>query len=100
MSMPFSEDELNELVKLIAEPTFKYMMKRVSNNILDDKHNNKMDIAEFLSVLCAAIASIDANALRWMENFYRIQSGQMIDFEKLRIAHTKNLHDQLKIVLQ
>ena len=95
-----TEEEMQEITKTIAEPTFKYMMKRVSNNILDDKHNQKMDINTFLSILCAALASIDANALRWMENFYMIQSGQLLDFEKLKDVHSKNLTSQLKVMLQ
>lgn len=95
-----TEDEMKYLVELIAEPTFKYMMKRVSKHIIDDKEYNRINVNQFLTLLCAAIALIDANALRWMENFYQINSGQLLDFEKLREVHYKNLSLQLKTILQ
>jgi len=100
MTKELTEKEMKELVITLAEPTFKFMMRRVSLKILDDTNHKTISINEFLTVLCATIATIDANALRWMERFYNIECGEKIDFDKLKMVHTKNLYDQLKIILQ
>lgn len=100
MTKEFTEDEMKEILVKIAEPTFKFLLKRINTKILDDETVNKMSLSCFLSILCGALALIDANALRWMENFHELQSGKKLDFDKLRMIHTKNLYKQLESILQ
>lgn len=98
--LDLTPDEIKELVKNIAEPVFKYMMRRVSKEILDNKDCNQMSINSFLSILVVSMATVDANSLRWMEKFYKLKVGEDINFEKLKFAFTKNLYEQLNIALQ
>ena len=99
-AIELTPDEIQALVKTIAEPVFKYMMSRLSKEILDNKDYNNMSINSFLSILIVSMATIDANSLRWMERFYKLKVGEDIVFEKLKFAFTKNLYKQLNIALQ
>ena len=91
--------EVRGLVKLIAAPTFKYMMRRINNNILLNEYQADMSINSFISVVIITIASLDANILKWIEKFYKLKIGQDIDFDKLKFTLTKNLNEQLGVTL-
>ena len=93
------EEHMKYLVELIGKPTLKYMMRRIHNNILSDADNKDMSINTFISIIIASLATIDANFLRWIEQFYREKVGTDIDFDKLRFSLAKNLNEQLGIEL-
>lgn len=94
-----TEEEIKYLVQIVAAPTFKYMMKRINNNILLNSDYADMSLNSFISVLIISIASMDANLLKWIDKFYSVKTGKKIDFEKLKFSLTKNLHEQLGIEL-
>lgn len=98
--LELSEKEINEIIRTIAEPVFRYVMKRIQNKILLDKKRGTMSMNSFLSVFVASMASVDANLFRWAENFYHMKTNQPIDFDKLKITYFKNLNEQLKVILQ
>lgn len=56
-----------------------------------------MSVNTFISILIAALATVDANLLFSTAAFYRVKVGQDIDFEKLRMTHIKNLNEQLGV---
>ncbi len=94
-----SDDEIKDFIKLIGVPTFRYLMKRINNNILLDKSNSDMSINSFISTLVITMASIDANLLKWIAVFYKEKIGKEIDFEKLQSSLIRNLHEQVGIKL-
>lgn len=98
-TLELSEQEVKMLIKNIAAPTFKYMMRRINRNIIQDKKLSQISINTFITILIASLSSIDANTLRWIEKFYKMKLGQDIDFDKLKSSLTIHLHEQLGIEL-
>jgi hypothetical protein len=94
-----TDAELTEVVKLIGAPTFKYLMKRIQNNILLDKKYSDISINSFISAIVIALSSLDANTLTWVSKFYKLKIGKDIDFDKLTSTLKKNIHEQLGITL-
>lgn len=94
-----SDQDIQYLVKLISAPTYKYMMRRINRFILQDKRLADISVNSFINVLVVAVASMDANSLRWIEKFYKMKTGQDINFDTLKFALTKNLNAQLGIEL-
>ena len=94
-----TESEIKDLVKIIGAPTYKYMMKRIQNNILLNDEMADISINSFIAVLIISLSTVDANALRWIEKFYQTQFGEKINFQKLRYALNNHLNEQLNIGL-
>ena len=93
-----SDKELNEIVLKVASPTFKFFMKRIQNEILY-KHKN-IEIVMFCSLFIAIKADIDANALRWLQNSLKLQSGKDLNIEEIRSIFNKRLDECLGTLLQ
>lgn len=93
-----TDEEIKFIIDKVARPTFKYFMKRMNNEVIK-KHGN-MQLNLFMNLFIVTMTNIDANALRWLENFFKIQSGQPLDFEALRTSFYHRLNEQLGIILQ
>jgi hypothetical protein len=96
----FNDDEISNLVRTIAEPTFNYIMRRIRKEIYNHERYSKISLDQYLMVLCATMGSVDANMLRFMQNFAKLQNAQDVDLEILRGVFIKCLYSQLDIVLQ
>lgn len=94
-----SSEEILELIDSIARPTFKYMMKRVSHQIMEKKDHEEMSVDTFISILIAAIAPVNVNLIKWISNFYTIKTGKNIDADRLMNGLIGQINSQLGIVL-
>ncbi len=92
-----SDDEMMELIKIIGKPTLEYMLKRIQNKIILDKHNSEMRVNSFLSVVIGALAVINSSTLNWLSAATKARTGEAINIENLRLALIKNINDQLGI---
>lgn len=90
------QSELDELLRSIAEPTFKYFMKRVENNIINNSDCKNMDVQVFMSIIIHAVSMIAANSTRFAENFYNIKTAKLIDEEALKSKFINTYLEQLK----
>ena len=93
-----TDEEVRHIINRVAAPTFKFFMKRVNNEII--KQHKDMQLNLFINIFIVTMTNIDANALRWIENFFKMQSGQPLDFEALRTSFFHRLNEQLGIILQ
>ncbi len=58
MSKPaeLTEEEFYELVHKIAKPTFKFMLKRINNEVLKGENYKSLDMNHFFNAIVAAMA--------------------------------------------
>lgn len=92
-----SDEKMMELIRIIGKPTLEYMLRRIQNKIILDKHNCSMRVNSFLSVVLGSLAVINARTLSWLSAATKERTGESIDIEKLRMALIKNINDQLGI---
>jgi hypothetical protein len=93
-----NDKEAAILVRRIAEPTFKYLMKRIQKEILNHDDNKDLPLNMFLNIITAAIAENDANILRYLEVFHKISTNREIDFDALKLGFISRLEDNLKVL--
>lgn len=98
--MNLTDEQLNKLISDIARPVFKYMLKRINKEILENDDYKDMDENQFYNVIIACMASIDTNMLRWIENFHKIKTNRELDFQALHAAFINNVNQQLKVILK
>jgi uncharacterized phage protein gp47/JayE len=92
-----SNQEIIEIARIIGEPTFKYMMKRIDKYILSNKKQYDISVNSFIDVFIFSVAALDANMLRWISQWFKLKIGKSIDEEKLRLALMKGINGQLGI---
>lgn len=95
----YENKEIQELIQRISGPTFKYFMKRVKKEIFDTEYRD-LSANAFTTIIVAAMASMDANYFRWIENCYEISSSRKMDFESLKISFITRLNENLKYLTQ
>lgn len=95
-----TQDELKSILLEVAPVTFKFFISRIEKSISGNPDYADISVNSFLSLICAIMASHDANVFRWMETFYFMQIGEKLDDEMLRSTFTLNLYEQLGIKLQ
>jgi len=96
----FDEEEIQQIIRSISEPTFRFIMRRMKKTIYDHERYKQISLAQFMMVITWAMGSVDANMLRFLENFHKLQSGEALDFDMLRTLFVKGLYEQLDVVLQ
>lgn len=89
-------EEAYELIKKIAGPTFKYMMKRVHNEILSDKKYTNVSVNSLISVLMTTLATIDSNLLIWIATVYKNSAKRDVDMNQLINGLILNVTEQVK----
>lgn len=92
-----SEKEIKELVILVAAPVFKYMLKRINKYILSDSTKTDISYNSLINIIIIALASMNANILNWIEEFYYANTGEKLHADKLRFSLMKNINDQMGI---
>ena len=95
----FTDEELMELINSISGPTFKYMMKRISNKIITDKQYDNMPIDKFIAILVSALVPVNVNVINWISNFYTASTNEKIDTEMLIHGFIGQLNSQMGIIL-
>ena len=88
-----TQDEMKRVLMEVAPVTFKYAIRRIKKCILENDEHADVSLNSFLSLVCAIMASHDANMMRWMESFYYMQIGEPLDADRLRTTFTKNLYE-------
>ena len=95
-----SEEEFYELVHEISKPVFRFMMRRITKEVLNNKEYQHLDVNDFFSAIIASMSSIDTNMIRWMQGFYKIKTNANLDQTKLVMSFMRGLQEQLKVVVQ
>jgi len=96
-TLEMSDKDLQYFAKLIGAPTFNYMMKRIENHVLQDKNLSNISMNSFINIIIMVMASMDANTLKWIEEFFKLKTGEVIEIDKLKYALATNLNSQLGI---
>jgi hypothetical protein len=92
-----SDEHLMELIRVIAQPTVEYMIKRIQNKIVRNKKESSMDINSFISVIISSLTVINTSTLEWLSASSKDHLRNMIDIDSLRKSLIKNINDQLGI---
>lgn len=95
-----TDEQFNELIDAIARPTFNYMLKRITKEVLENKDYKSLDANQFYNMLIAMMSSMNTNLLRWIQTFHKIKTNDEINFTALQSALIHHTNEQLKIVLQ
>jgi hypothetical protein len=95
MKKELSHEQFIELITTIAEPTLKYMVKRINNKIVDDKISESITLNLMIAIIIGSLAVINVSTLKWMSNSTLEKTGEKIDIQKLRMALIENINNQL-----
>lgn len=93
-----TNEDMANLIHRIAAPTFKYMMKRINNEVLKASDMKDMPLNVFLNVILTSMASVDANSLRWLQGFHKIKTNSEIDFDSLKWGFFGRLEEHLGVL--
>ena len=99
-SKQINEQEFYEIVHIIAKPTFHFILKRITKEILNNKKYQQLDVNDFFNAIIASMASIDTNMIRWVQGFYKIKTNSQLDQNRLIMTLVRSLNEQLEIIVQ
>lgn len=94
-----TDDEIKNLVTLIAKPTLEYMMNLIQTNIIQNNAYNNVNASSLLSVIFSSCASIDTSFLRWIHSILDKKNDAAIEFHVLCNAYKDILNKNLAIEL-
>ncbi len=95
-----NQKEMEQVVKDIGDPVMKFMLRRIQRVLMTDEKYGNVSVNSFINAIVISMASYDANMLKWIDQFYYKNTSEKLDFEKLRMAFTRNLYAQLDVTLQ
>jgi hypothetical protein len=95
-----TDTEILELVQKLAEPTFRFMLRRIKKEILMGDTYSDMELNTFVSIVVASMVSVDANMLRWIEGFHKIKTNSEMNFSALKLIFIDKLNEQLKVLVR
>ncbi len=90
-----TDKEVTEFVMTISEPVYKFMLRRIQNKILQEEDMQDISINSFITIIIVSLATMDANFLRWTQKFYRLTTGESVDFDKLRASFINYFNQQI-----
>jgi hypothetical protein len=93
-----TDEDIMRLIKSIAEPTYKFFMKRIDKELFTGYYKN-MSINCFITIFMSAMANTDGNLMRWLAAFYQTKIGKEapLDNFKNHFWITLNEHINTKI---
>jgi hypothetical protein len=70
-----SDQELREIVKKIAKPTFTYFMKKMQKEAFNSQRKD-LSFNAVITIITMALANADGNVIKWLNNFYATTTGK------------------------
>lgn len=89
-----NDSEVTELSKLLAEPIFKFFIRRMQKVVHANHPDMPMQI--FTLIFMSGLSSLNANLLRWLESFHKVNTGKDVNFFALKKSLDKRIDDALK----
>lgn len=75
------DDEFRECVMRIAEPSFRYIRRKIQNEVnYIYKDIKKPDMNDIVNITIVALASIDASIFQMTKKIFREITGHEMDF--------------------
>ena len=90
-----SDQDLQEIIKKIAKPSFNYFLKRLQKEVFDKKHSN-MPLNYLVTIVVMALSNSNGNIIRWIEEFYKSKTGQNPG-TNIRMHFLKSLQDHFSL---
>lgn len=92
------DEEIVDIVNRTARSSFKYLIKRITNEIT--KKHTDIELNIFINMILESIALSNANSLAWAEEFLKDKYDKEISVDLLSFSLHKKLIDILGIKIQ
>jgi hypothetical protein len=89
------DKDLQDLVKRLSKPTFKYFLKLVEKEVMSGYYKS-VPMNWFITIFCTAMANIDGNLIRWLAAFYQDKLGEEAPYEGIAQFFYKTLEEHIE----
>ena len=86
-----TDKEVNEIIKRIAKPVYKFVIKKIENELLNGYYKG-MSVNCFVTIVANSMANVDGNLLRWLATAFQKMTGKEAPFDNIK----KHFYDVLK----
>ena len=97
MSDKPTEAEIDGIIRSIAEPSFRYISRRIDRMLISNQKIHPMNPIDMTTIMTASMSVIDANMIRTIQGIYKLATGKEVNVAKLHELFSESLKRQLKI---